>query len=338
VEVTDPAAPNLDGPQVSVVVPTKNRDALLRQTLSTIRWQQGVIFEVLVVDDGSEDRGLVERIVADVGDARFRIVRHDQSRGVSETRNHGSAEAKAPWVAFCDDDDLWAPDKLAKQLDAARRVPAAGWVYVGSVNVAPGNRVVGGEPPPTPEQVIERLEESNVIPGGSSGVMARRALLLDVGGFDPSLQPLADWDLWLRMLRVSPPACVAEPLVAYRVHALNMSLDTRRVEADFVVVAGRYPRANPAVLHRYLGWWSVRVGRHAEATRHFLRAAVARDPRYPPSLVKQDLVYLARHAAEDARTRLPLPLTRRPRQIEVSIVHADWRERGQRWVDKLTST
>jgi glycosyltransferase involved in cell wall biosynthesis len=326
-----------DGPQVSVVVPTKDRDALLRQTLSTIRWQQGVIFEVLVVDDGSADRGLVERIVADVGDARFRIVRHDQSRGVSEARNHGSAEAKAPWVAFCDDDDLWAPDKLAKQVEAARRVPAAGWVYVGSVNVAPGNRVVGGEPPPTPEQVIERLEESNVVPGGSSGVMPRRALLLDVGGFDTSLQPLADWDLWLRMLPVSPPACVAEPLVAYRVHALNMSLDTRRVEADFVVVAGRYPRANPAVLHRYLGWWSIRVGRHAEAIRHFLRAAVARDPRYPPTLVKQDLLYLARHAAEDARTRLPLPLTRRQRQIEVSVEHADWRERGQRWVEELTA-
>ena len=337
-EVTDSAAPKHDRPQVSVVVPTKDRDALLRQTLSTIGWQQGVIFEVLVVDDGSADRELVERIVADVGDARFRILRHDQNRGVSEARNHGSAEAKAPWVAFCDDDDLWAPDKLAKQVEAARRVPAAGWVYVGSVNVAPGNRVVGGEPPPTPEQVIERLEESNVVPGGSSGVMARRALLLDVGGFDPSLQPLADWDLWLRMLRVSPPACVAEPLVAYRVHTLNMSLDTRRVEADFVVVAGRYPRANPAVLHRYLGWWSIRVGRHAGAIRHFLRAAVARDLRYPPSLVKQDLLYLARHAAEDARTRIPRPLTRRPRQIEVSVEHADWRERGQRWVDKLTST
>jgi glycosyltransferase involved in cell wall biosynthesis len=326
-----------DIPQVSVVVPTKDRDALLRQTLSTIRWQQDVIFEALVVDDGSADRGLVERIVADVGDARFRIVRHERSRGVSEARNHGSAEAKAPWVAFCDDDDLWAPDKLMKQLRAARRFPAAGWVYVGSVNITPGNRVVGGEPPPTPGEVTERLEESNIVPGGSSGVMARRDLLLDVGGFDPSLQPLADWDLWLRTLRASPPTCVPEPLVAYRVHATNMSLDTRRVEADFVTVVDRYPRANPAVLHRYLGWWSIRVGRHAEAMRHFLRAASARDAHYPPQLVRQDLAYLARHAAEDARTRLPLPLNRRPRQIEVSAELADWRERGQRWVDKLTS-
>ena len=105
-------------PQVSVVVPTKDRDALLRQTLSTISWQQDVVFEALVVDDGSADRGLVERIVADLGDARFRIVRHDRSRGVSAARNRGTMEAKAPWVAFCDDDDLWAPDKLAEQLDS----------------------------------------------------------------------------------------------------------------------------------------------------------------------------------------------------------------------------
>jgi glycosyltransferase involved in cell wall biosynthesis len=325
-------------PQVSVVVPTKDRDALLRQTLSTISWQQDVAFEVVVVDDGSADRGLVERIVADLGDPRFRIVRHEQSRGVSEARNRGSVEANAPWVAFCDDDDLWAPDKLTKQLVAARRAPAAGWVYVGSVNIAPGNRVVGGELPPTPDEVIERLEESNVIPGGSSGVMARRALLLDVGGFDPSLQPLADWDLWLRMLRVSLPTSVAEPLVAYRVHALNMSLDTRRVEADFVVVAGRYPRANNAVLHRYLGWWSIRVGRHAEATRHFLRAAAARDARYPPSLVRQDLLYVARHAADDARARFAPPLRRRAGRERVSVEQTDWRNRGQRWVDELKAT
>jgi glycosyltransferase involved in cell wall biosynthesis len=325
-------------PEVSVVVPTKNRDVLLRQTLSTISWQQDVAFEAIVVDDGSADPGQVERIVADIGDPRLRIVRHDRSQGVSEARNRGSVEAKAPWVAFCDDDDLWARNKLAKQLEAARRVPAARWVYVGSVNITPGNRVVGGEPPPTPDEVAEHLEERNVIPGGSSGVMARRAALLDVGGFDPSLQPLADWDLWLRMLRVSPPAGVAEPLVAYRVHALNMSLDTRRVEADFAVLAGRYPRANAAILYRYLGWWSIRVGRHTEATRYLLRAAAARDPRYPPRLVMQDLLYLARDAAAHARARLFPPLKRPARQDRVTVQQADWRKRAQRWVDELAAT
>ncbi len=323
-------------PQVSVVVPTKDRETLLRQTLSSISWQRDVAFEALVVDDGSADRELVERVVADLGDPRFRILRNDRSCGVSAARNRGSDEARAPWVAFCDDDDLWAPGKLAKQLDAARRCPAAAWVYVGSVNITHNNRVVGGEPPPTPVEVADRLEESDIVPGGSSGVMARRQVLLEVGGFDLALQPLADWDLWLRMLRVSRPECVAEPLVAYRVHATNMSLNSRRVEADFLTVAGRYPRASRAVLHRYLGWWSIRVGGHLQATRHFLKAAAARDARYPPDLLRQDLLHVSRRAVQDARTRLGLPGNRRPPRDRVAVKYPEWRERGQQWVDALT--
>jgi glycosyltransferase involved in cell wall biosynthesis len=321
------------GPQVSVVVPTKDRDVLLRQTLTTVRWQRDVAFEALVVDDGSADPGLVAGIVTDLGDRRFRVLRHDRSRGVSAARNHGVQLARAPWVAFCDDDDLWAPEKLARQLTAAGRDPAAAWVYVGSVNIAGSNRVVGGEPPPAPEEVGARLEESNVVPGGASGVMMRRDVLLDVGGFDPALQPLADWDLWLRLLPVSRPACAAEPLVAYRLHGTNMSLDTRRVEADFAVVAGRYPRASRAVLYQYLGWWSLRVGRHADAGRYFLRAAAAREARYPVSQAGRDLLQVARAAARKARARLAPD--HRPARAEVVVRHPEWRERGRRWVDEL---
>jgi glycosyltransferase involved in cell wall biosynthesis len=322
-------------PEVTVVVPTKDRDALLGQTLRSIRWQQDVEFEVVVVDDGSADPALVARIVADLADARFRVVRHEQSRGVSTARNRGTAEAAAPWVAFCDDDDLWAPDKLAKQLRALREA-SADWVYVGSVNVTVGNRVVGGEAPPTPDQVAEQLEERNVVPGGTSGVLARRHVLLDVGGFDPCLQPLADWDLWLRMLRLSPPASVAEPLVAYRVHATNMSLDTRHVRADFATFSQRYPRANRAVLYRYLGWWSIRVNRHAEASRLFLRAAVERDPRYPLSVVGQDLWYLARHAVTSVKARLAPQLPRRSPRASIAEEQRRWRERAQQWIDQLS--
>jgi len=172
------------------------------------------------------------------------------------------------------------------------------------------------------------------VPGGASGVMVRRDVLLGVGGFDPTLQPLADWDLWLRLLGTSRPACAAEPLVAYRVHGTNMSLDTRRVEADFATLAARYPRASRVVLHQYLGWWSLRVGRHADAGRYFLRAAAAREARYPVGQAGQDLLQVARHAVRDARARLSPG--RRPVPPEVVVRHPEWRERGRRWVDELS--
>jgi glycosyltransferase involved in cell wall biosynthesis len=306
---------------------------MLRQTLSTISWQRGVAFEALVIDDGSADPGLVPRIVGDLGDPRFQVVRHDRGQGVSAARNRGAERARAPWLAFCDDDDLWAPEKLASQLAAAHRAPGSGWVFVGSVNITANNRVVGGEPPPTPDEVAERLEESNVVPGGASGVVARRDAFLAVGGFDPALQPLADWDLWLRLLRRSRPAAVAEPLVAYRVHGTNMSLDTRRVEADFATVLARYPRASRVVLQQYLGWWSLRVGRHADAARYFIRAAAPRDPRYPAGRAGRDLLYLGRQAARDLRGRLVPAYRGAP--PEVVVRHPDWRERGRQWVDEV---
>src|ERR687898_2985729 len=93
---------------VSVVVPTHDRPRLLMQTLGSILRQQAVDFEVIVVDDGSRD-GTAE-VVSWLGDARVRLLRHDRSKGVSAARNTGIAAAHGEWLAFCDDDDLWAPN------------------------------------------------------------------------------------------------------------------------------------------------------------------------------------------------------------------------------------
>jgi glycosyltransferase involved in cell wall biosynthesis len=104
-------------PGVSVVIPTHNRSDLLALTLRSALSQRDVAFEVIVVDDGSADE--TSEVVAGLGDPRVRLIRHDVSQGVSAARNRGIAEARAEWIAFLDDDDLWAPDKLSFQLTAA---------------------------------------------------------------------------------------------------------------------------------------------------------------------------------------------------------------------------
>src|SRR6266508_5738391 len=146
---------------VTVVIPTHDRCALLALTLRSVLWQRDVELEVVVVDDGSSDD--TAAMVAGLGDARVRLVRHPTALGVSAARNRGIAEARGAWVAFLDDDDLWAPDKLARQLQAARGTGRA-WAYAGAVSVDHQLRIVGGAPPLPPEQVMQLLPQYNAVP------------------------------------------------------------------------------------------------------------------------------------------------------------------------------
>src|SRR5215210_5724308 len=98
-------APSMAGasiPQVTVVVPTRNRPALAARAVRSARDQRDVSVEVVVVDDGSEP-------ALDASTIDATIVRHDRSQGVAVARNSGLSRATAPLVAFLDDDDLWAP-------------------------------------------------------------------------------------------------------------------------------------------------------------------------------------------------------------------------------------
>ena len=84
-----------------------------------------------MVDDGSTDD--TAAVAAGAG-PRVVVLRNRQPAGVSAARNQGIAAARGVWIAFCDDDDLWSPDKLTRQLEAAERA-RADWVYAGDVNV-----------------------------------------------------------------------------------------------------------------------------------------------------------------------------------------------------------
>src|SRR5690349_7802408 len=119
---------------VSVVVPTHNRRHLVSAASSSILGQAGVSIELIVVDDGSVDGTgpWVDCLAAD--DSRIKIVHHDRPRFMSGARNAGIARASSRWVALCDDDDLWAPNKLATQLQALRSSSAC-WSCTGDVTV-----------------------------------------------------------------------------------------------------------------------------------------------------------------------------------------------------------
>ncbi|MGI9539056.1 MAG: glycosyltransferase family 2 protein [Miltoncostaeaceae bacterium] len=205
---------------VSVVIPTRNRREMLDRTIACVLGQDGVDIEVLVVDDGSTDD--THEYLTSIADSRVSML-HGGGRGAAHARNTGIAEASGAWIAFVDDDDLWAPGKLAAQRARALE-SAADVVFSGGVIVDPGLR---------PIEVLETrslatfetdLAEYCAVPAGASNVMARAALVQRCGGFDERLSAFADWDLWIRFVRAGGVfASLADPQVGYLHHGGAMS-------------------------------------------------------------------------------------------------------------------
>jgi glycosyltransferase involved in cell wall biosynthesis len=296
---------------ISVVVPTRNRSRLLQTTLLGILASRDVDLEVVVVDDGSTDD--TQRCVAALGDPRVRVLRHDESRGVVTARNAGIEVADGTWLGFCDDDDLWAPEKLVEQLRAAAHSERR-WAVAGAVGFEVDGTIRNVNNPPTGPELTALLPWLNGIPGGCSNVVVRRDLLRDTGGFDPRLRVLADWELWIRLARREPPATVSSPLVGYRLHASNMSNDSRGVYAEFRLVEqlshdlrGGLP-IEPHWFHHWVAHAALRARRRRTAAVGYARAATLADPK--PLLASAAALMLSERGWKQVRR---LRNRRRPR-------------------------
>ncbi len=204
---------------VTAIIPTRDRPALLRRSLHSALGQRGVRVEVVVVDDGSEEP---VRCGPDVPTGRLTVIRHEVSRGVSAARNAGLAAATTQYVAFLDDDDVWAPDKLRAQLAAMEDTRGAGWSCTGAVHVDARVKPFFWHAPPRSDDILGTLARHGGVPGGGSGVVVEGDLARALGGFDESFALLADWDFYFRLGSSAICASVDRPLVAYYVHRDSM--------------------------------------------------------------------------------------------------------------------
>jgi glycosyltransferase involved in cell wall biosynthesis len=295
-------------PRVSVVVPSHGRPQLLRTAVRSALAQTGVDLEVVVVDDGSPEP--VGDLGAELGDPCVRVLRRDVPGGVGDARNAGVAAATGEWVAFLDDDDVWAPTKLASQLQAADAAGAA-WAFTGAVDFLPWPRAWHGSAAPSVEQVRARLPDENVVPAGASNVVAKREIVLGVGGFDPTIPHLADWDMWLKLLRVGAPAGVDRCLTAYRLHPSNMALvSIDGIHDELEVISERHRdlrggrAVDPTAFHHWIAVTYWRAGRRAEARAAYLRAFRAGHRR---SLLRVLRTYVPVHRIRQQVLRQPDP-------------------------------
>ena len=265
-------------PRVSVVIPTRNRWRMLAaHGLASAQAQEDVEIEIVVVDDASDDETPSRLREAAATDDRLRTLRHDVRGGLAAARNTGAAAARAEWLAFLDDDDLWAPQKLRLQLAAVEEA-GADWVYGRTVVVDAAKHVIGGHPFPDPASLAELLRGGNHVPGGGSNVLVRAAAFRAAGGFDETLRYFEDWDLWLRLLQLGPPARLDAVVVARVEHGRNMLFrDRADVASDFERLLSKHEpvtQAQRLAIAEWLAHEHVRAGYSRRAALLYLRAGL----------------------------------------------------------------
>jgi glycosyltransferase involved in cell wall biosynthesis len=261
-------------PEVTVVVPTQSRwRRLSTRALPSALAQVGVDFEIVVVDDASAD-GTVAHLGLLRDEPRLRVVRHAKPRGLAHARNTGVAAARGEWVAFLDDDDVWSPFKLRRQLDAAQAADAS-FVYSPALYVDSLAKTIEFEAAPDPTSLAARLLSGEAIPAGGSNVMVKTSAMRRVGGFDAAFVHLSDFDCWIRLDRICRVASCAEPVLAYMQHSQAMHLrKARHVVSDVRRLHRKYPTDYAALGREFDGeGFLVFIAHQHRAAGRRLRAA-----------------------------------------------------------------
>jgi glycosyltransferase involved in cell wall biosynthesis len=200
-------------PLVSVVIPSYNRGYCVSACIDSVLAQTLGDFEIIVVDDASSD-DTGERVAA-IGDPRISYVALASNQGGAVARNTGIGRARGEFVAFLDSDDLWLPDKLAKQVDGLRRLgPECGLSYTWLACVDDDGAETLRIHPDIDGDCFEQMLVSNFI-GSFSNLVVRRELLVAAGGLDEAFRSCQDWDLFIRLCRHSAVHCQREYLVRY---------------------------------------------------------------------------------------------------------------------------
>jgi glycosyltransferase involved in cell wall biosynthesis len=209
-------------PLVSIVIPTYNRAALLREAVQAVCAQTYSSWELLVVDDGSTDT--TRAYLATLTDERIRAIWLDHSGNAALVRNVGIRAARGSHVAFLDSDDLWNREKLVLQMDQLEAHPECRWGYTGMALMDERGREIhridSRLRPTYGGWILEHMLEGRALVTTST-VIAQRELLESVGGFDETLLRSHDIDLWIRLAERSPAAVVSMPLVTWRRHPDN---------------------------------------------------------------------------------------------------------------------
>ena len=308
---------------VSIIIPTYNREDYVCEAVDSVLAQNGVDFEIIVVDDGSSDGtwGLLKNRYG--SNSCVKLIRQE-NKGVSAARNRGIKEATGELIAFLDSDDLMLPDSLSIRCKSLLSLPKSVGLIFGDFFREFEAGVRDGETFFSKFGFLDELCQANFIEDkvennvwilnagflnylavhysiNTQTVVIRKRLLDKVGLFDETLDRCEDWDLYIRLAMVSKTACLVNATVVSRMWIAGLTSDTIRTDYCIIELMNRnMKRVSERESMKAIGqrrkeahfrlayWLSQKGGSRLESLRHAIAAAI------PPGHVSRSFRLVAR--------------------------------------------
>jgi hypothetical protein len=204
-------------PLVSVVMPVYNGADYLGRAIESVQAQSYRNFEILVIDDGSDDGGATENVARAFGD-QVRYLRKENG-GVASALNHGIRKMQGEYFSWLSHDDMYAPDKLLDQVCYLERLGDPDTVVFSAVRLVDEQGLPLGDPEISPEKLGNLFLTVLSTSVNGCSLLVPRSAFEKVGVFDENLLTVQDNDMWLRMAAAGIPfAYLPRRHVLSRIH------------------------------------------------------------------------------------------------------------------------
>jgi glycosyltransferase involved in cell wall biosynthesis len=223
-------------PEVSVIIPTCRRPDKVHSTIKSVVNQTFTDLEIIVVNDDEDDKP-VKDLIDTLRDKRIHYFRNQRKKGPNGARNTGFDKANGRYIAFLDDDDIWYPHKIQRQMRKFNQSSdEVGFVYSGFEIISNIEPEISRKIYPQKKgKVLIDIINGNFV--GSPTPLIRKDILQQTGLYDENLESAQDWDLWIRIADKTEFEYVDEILARYVVHGdqISVNLDKKLRSMDYII-------------------------------------------------------------------------------------------------------
>lgn len=220
---------------VSVIIAVYNGELTLAGTINSLLSQTYKNLEIILVDDGSTDNSAA--VIKGFNDERIKYFFQKNTGSPVAPRNKGIKESSGKFIAFCDQDDVWYPEKLEKQLETYQKCEnkkSIGIIITSANLIDEKGKIINQNPTPF-EGFLSQKEAFKKLLGGdfitACSVLVPKKIINEIGFLDEALKGVDDYDLWLRITQKYGILAISEPLCAWR--KLNKALSADKTQLYF---------------------------------------------------------------------------------------------------------